>query len=108
MASCWELLRFLLIPSLKVLAFTIPLHFFDFATDAWWTFKYLTSPVEIVNKIGAILLFVVVFNNCVSSFYGLSILIRQPEAYPRIWDTRLKRCFTILLHILGTDTPHCI
>ena len=100
-ASCFELLRLLLKPLLKVLAFSIPLAFFDFGTDAYWTFKYLTSPVNIVNRIGISLLIVLIVNNCVSSFYGLSILMRQPEAYPQIWNTRWKRCLTIILHFLG-------
>ena len=77
--GCREMLLDFVFPLLKIVTFSIPLSFFDFATDIWWTFNYLYSPVDFVRVIGVILLLVVITHNCVSSYYGVSILTRQPQ-----------------------------
>ena len=96
-----EKLLGLVFPLLKIILFSIPLSFFDFATDIWWTFKYLTSPVTFVRVIGVLLLLVVITNNCVSSYYGLTILRCQPQVYPRLWGSHIRRFTTCLLQLLG-------
>ena len=88
-------------PALKIVLMTIPLSIFDFGTDVYSTKKYLTSAVDIVQIVGALLLVVLIIHNCIATFYGLSILIRQPDTYPRLWKTKLRRCCTFLLHLLG-------
>lgn len=89
------------LPALKVLTLTLPLSIFDFGTDVLWTQRYLTSSVDIVKVLGVLLLVALLFANCVASFYGLSILIRQHDEYPRLWKTRSRRVCTCLLHLLG-------
>ena len=88
-------------PALKIVLLTIPLSIFDFGTDVFWTKRYLTSTVDIVQILGVLLLSALIIHNCVASFYGMSILIRQPDAYPRLWKTTLRRVCTGLLHLLG-------
>ena len=88
-------------PALKILLMTIPLNLFDLGTDILWTYRYLNSSISIANSLGIFLVVVLLTHNCVSSFYGLSIIVRQPEAYPRLWKTRFRRCCTCLLHLLG-------
>ena len=89
------------LPALKILMLTLPLSIFDFGTDVFYTKMYLTSSVEIVTLLGKLLLVALLVHNFVSSFYGLSILIRQPDAYPRLWKSKTRRFCTCLLHFLG-------
>lgn len=88
-------------PALKIVLLTIPLSIFDFSTDVLWTKRYLASTVDIVQILGVLLLVALIIHNCVASFYGLSILVRQPDAYPRLWKTKFRRFCTCLLHLLG-------
>ena len=88
-------------PALKIVLLTIPLSIFDFSTDILWTKRYLTSSVDTVQNLGILLLAALIFHNCAATFYGLSILIRQPVAYPRLWKTKFRRGCTSLLHLLG-------
>ena len=88
-------------PIIKIMVLAIPLSVFDFGTDVFWTKTYVSSSVYIVQIIGVLLLVALLVHNCVATFYGLSILNRQPKVYSRLWKTKIRRCCVVSLHLLG-------
>ena len=54
-----------------------------------------------MNIFGYLLTLVLLAHIGVSSYYGLSNLMRQPKSYPWLWKTKLRRICTFILHLMG-------